>query len=365
VSAPPPSSGAFERAAARVAPLDETAVGEARERHDRLAKPPGALGGLETLGVTLAGIAGRCPPPIPEPAAVAVFAADHGVVASGVSAWPRDVTALMVECFAAGGAAINAIARQVGAQVHVVDVGVAADLAHLRSVRHRKVRAATADLHSGAAMTRAEASAALDVGASVAAELVAQGARLLVTGDMGIGNTTSSAALVAVLADSDAARTTGRGAGADDAVLARKREVVAAATDRARRLGDPLEVLADVGGLEIAALAGFVVGGVAARVPVLVDGLIALAGTLVAHRLAPGVAQRCIAGHRSPEPGASVALEHLGLAPVLDLGLRLGEGTGGCLAVPLVQAAARVLAEMATLEELGVGAGEGPPGAPV
>jgi nicotinate-nucleotide--dimethylbenzimidazole phosphoribosyltransferase len=214
-------------------------------------------------------------------------------------------------------------------------------------------------------MTRAEASAALDVGASVAAELVAQGARLLVTGDMGIGNTTSSAALVAVLADSDAARTTGRGAGADDAVLARKREVVAAATDRARRLGDPLEVLADVGGLEIAALAGFVVGGVAARVPVLVDGLIALAGTLVAHRLAPGVAQRCIAGHRSPEPGASVALEHLGLAPVLDLGLRLGEGTGGCLAVPLVQAAARVLAEMATLEELGVGAGEGPPGAPV
>jgi nicotinate-nucleotide--dimethylbenzimidazole phosphoribosyltransferase len=227
------------------------------------------------------------------------------------------------------------------------------------------VRAATADLHSGAAMTRAEASAALDVGASVAAELVAQGARLLVTGDMGIGNTTSSAALVAVLADSDAARTTGRGAGADDAVLARKSEVVAAATDRARRLGDPLEVLADVGGLEIAALAGFVVGGVAARVPVLVDGLIALAGTLVAHRLAPGVAQRCIAGHRSPEPGASVALEHLGLAPVLDLGLRLGEGTGGCLAVPLVQAAARVLAEMATLEELGVGAGEGPPGAPV
>jgi nicotinate-nucleotide--dimethylbenzimidazole phosphoribosyltransferase len=244
-------------------------------------------------------------------------------------------------------------------------MGVAADLSHLPDVADRKVRAGTADLSRGPAMTRAEARAALDAGAAVAQELVVDGARLLVTGDVGIGNTTPSAALIAVLAGAPAAAVTGPGAGADGAVLATKRAVVAAAAARARSHDDPLDVVADVGGLELAALAGFVVGGAAAGVPVVVDGVIALAGALAAEALVPTAGSRCVAGHRSPEPGASVALDRLGLVPLLDLGLRLGEGTGACLAVPLVQAAARVLAEMATLDSLLGGGRGGPAGNPV
>jgi nicotinate-nucleotide--dimethylbenzimidazole phosphoribosyltransferase len=203
-------------------------------------------------------------------------------------------------------------------------------------------------------MTVSEARAALDVGAAVADELVAQGHDLLVTGDMGIGNTTASAALVAALTGRSAVEVTGRGTGIGDEMLAGKTAVVERATARARPLLDPVSVLADVGGLEIAALAGFVVGGVAARVPVVVDGVIALAALLVADALVPGTARACIAGHRSTEPGATIALEHLGLTPLLDLGMRLGEGTGACLAVPVVQAAARVLSEMATFDEAAV-----------
>jgi nicotinate-nucleotide--dimethylbenzimidazole phosphoribosyltransferase len=201
-------------------------------------------------------------------------------------------------------------------------------------------------------MTRADALAALDAGALVAAELVAAGDDLLVTGDMGIGNTTAAAALIAVYCDRPAADVTGPGAGSDAGTVARKTGVVAAAADRARGLDDPIAVLADVGGLEIAALAGFIVGGAAARVPVLIDGVITLAALVVAETIVPGVAAHCIAGHRSPEPGAAVALAHCGLEPLVDLRLRLGEGTGGCLVVPVVQAAARVLREMATFDTL-------------
>jgi nicotinate-nucleotide--dimethylbenzimidazole phosphoribosyltransferase len=247
----------------------------------------------------------------------------------------------MVSNFAGGGAAINAIARQVGAEVEVVDVGVAADLEDAPGVLHRKVRAGTADLRHGPAMTTADARAALDVGATIAAELVARGHDLLVTGEMGIGNTTPSAALIAVFTGTEADVVTGRGTGI-------------AAVARAAGYLDPLSVLAEVGGLEIAALAGFIVGGVAARVPVVVDGVIACAALVTADALVPGVRDGCIAGHRSPEPGATAVLAHLGLDPVLDLGLRLGEGTGACLAVPVVQAAARVLTEMATFEDLGI-----------
>ena len=196
--------------------------------------------------------------------------------------------------------------------------------------------------------------AALDVGAEIAAGLVERGHDLLATGDMGIGNTTASAAVIAALTGRPPAAVTGRGTGIDDAMLDHKTRVVAAATSRVVDFLDPVSVLAEVGGLEIAALAGFVVGGAAAGCPVLVDGVIALAALLVADALAPGVAARCIAGHRSTEPGATAALEHLGLAPVLDLGMRLGEGTGACLAIPVVSAAARVLAEMATFEEAAV-----------
>ncbi len=344
----------FATAAQRVQPLDTAARDAALRRHDQLLKPRGALGRLETLGVQLAAITGRCPPPVPARPAVAVFAADHGVVASGVTPWPQEVTAQMVATFATGRAAINALARQVGATVHVVDVGVARDVSHLRGVRVHKVRAGTADLAHGAAMTRAEARLALDVGVEIARVLIAAGHDLLVTGDMGIGNTTPSAALVAAFTGSAAAAVTGRGTGIDDDMLATKTGVVERAVTRVRGMdGDAISVLAEIGGLEIAALAGFCTEGAAAGVPVIVDGVIACAALLVADALAPGVAARCIAGHRPVEPGGRIALAHLGMMPVLDLDLRLGEGTGACLAVPVVRAAAAVLAEMATFDEAG------------
>jgi nicotinate-nucleotide--dimethylbenzimidazole phosphoribosyltransferase len=260
----------------------------------------------------------------------------------------------MVANFLAGGAAINVIARQLGASVTVVDVGVDADLPSGPGLRATKVRRGTRDLAVEAALDRADVVAALDVGAGVAADLVGGGAFALVTGDMGIGNTTPSAAVIAALTGRPAAAVTGRGTGIDDATLTRK---VAAVESGLRRLPDgagPLDVLAEVGGLEIAALAGFVVGGAAARVPVVVDGVIALAGAMAAAVLAPDALGYCVAGHRSTEPGASVALGHLGLEPVLDLGLRLGEGTGACLALPVLEVAARVLAEMATFDTAGV-----------
>jgi nicotinate-nucleotide--dimethylbenzimidazole phosphoribosyltransferase len=332
-------------------------MAQAEARQGRLLKPPGALGALEALSVRLAGIAGACPPPVPEPVAIAVFAADHGVVAAGVTPWPQDVTRAMVSAFAAGRAAISVLAERLGARLVVVDVGVAGDVIEHRAVWRRRVRAGTADLSVGPAMSVAEARDALDVGAEVAAELVAGGARLLVTGDMGIGNTTASAALVAALTGRAAVDCTGRGTGIDDAALARKAAVVAGAVDRLAPGASPLEVLAAVGGLEHAALAGFVVGGAAAGVPVVLDGVIALAAACVAEALVPGVVERCVAGHRSPEPGATVALEHLGLTPLVELGLRLGEGTGAAIAVPVVQAAAALLAGMGTLDDLdGVGA---------
>jgi nicotinate-nucleotide--dimethylbenzimidazole phosphoribosyltransferase len=348
--------GPCSAAIARVCPPDRAAMDAARARHHTLTKPAGSLGSLEDVGVLLAGITRTCPPPVPRAPAVGVFAADHGVVASGVTPWPQAVTAQMVGNFAAGGAAINAIAAQVGASVWIVDVGVASD-EDIAGVERRRVRAGTADLAVGPAMTVGEARAALDVGAGVAEELVGAGRDLLVTGDMGIGNTTASAALVAVLTGRSATDVTGRGTGIDDEMLARKTAIVETAAARARPLLDPVSVLADIGGLEIAALTGFVIGGVAARVPVVVDGVIALAALLAADALAPGTAGSVVAGHRSTEPGASIALDHLGLTPLLDLGMRLGEGTGACLAVPVVQAAARVLSQMATFDEAAVGGG--------
>jgi len=257
-----------------------------------------------------------------------------------------------VRNFAAGGAAINALARQVGATVRVVDVGVGTPLGRIEGVLHRNVRAGTDDLTIGPAMSTTDAYAALDVGADVAGALLDEGHDLLVTGEMGIGNTTPSAALIAALTGSSAEAATGRGTGIDDAMLTHKTKVVANAIARTEHYLDPISVLAEVGGLEIAALAGFIVAGVAARVPVVVDGVIACAALLVADALVPTASAHCIAGHRSSEPGASIVLAHLGLEPLLDLELRLGEGTGACLAIPLIQSAARVLGEMATFDEL-------------
>ena len=276
----------FRAAVSGLTPLDERAAAEAAALQDGLAKPRGSLGRLETVGIRLAAIAGTCPAPVPEPAVVAVFAGDHGVLVEGVTPWPQEVTAQMVGAFSAGGAAVNVLARHAGAEVVVVDVGVASDLPPAAGLLLRKVRHGTANLAAGPAMTVDEAARALDVGAEVAAGAVAGGAGCLVTGDMGIGNTTASAALIAALTGRPAAEVTGRGTGIDDATFLRKIRIVEAAASAAPAT-DPLAVLASLGGLEIAALAGFVVGGAAARVPVVVDGVVALAGLLVAAALAP------------------------------------------------------------------------------
>jgi nicotinate-nucleotide--dimethylbenzimidazole phosphoribosyltransferase len=345
---------AFDDAAARVKSPDAEAAAAARQRQDLLTKPAGSLGRLEELGVQLSAIAGTCPPPVPEPATVAVFAGDHGVLSEGVSPWPQEVTAQMVANFCAGGAAVSVLARHVGATVVVVDVGVASELPPHPLLRQAKVRPGTANLSAGPAMSDEETRAALDAGAALASELAAAGTRCLLTGDMGIGNTTPSAALIAAFTGRSAVEVTGRGTGIDDERLARKVAVVASAVARLGGTTDPLEILASVGGLEIAALAGFIVGGAAAGIPVILDGVIAGAGALAAVALVPDCVGYLFAGHRSTEPGASAVLEHLGLAPLVDLDLRLGEGTGACLALPILQAAARILADMATFEAAGV-----------
>ncbi|MEY2430319.1 MAG: nicotinate-nucleotide--dimethylbenzimidazole phosphoribosyltransferase [Acidimicrobiaceae bacterium] len=291
---------------------------------------------------------------MPTPAAIAVFAGDHGVVAQGVTPWPQEVTAQMVANFVAGGAAISVLARQMGASVTVVDVGVATDLDEAPGLIRRKVRHGTADLAVGPALHENEVERALDIGSDIATELSAGGARVLVTGDMGIGNTTAAAAIIAAITGRSAAEVTGRGTGIDDTTLARKTRVVAQAVARLDNNTDGRAVLTEVGGLEIAALAGFVVGGAAHRLPIVIDGVIAGAALLVAAQLCPRAVAFAFAGHRSAEPGATAVLDHLDLEPLLDLGLRLGEGSGACLALPVLEASARVLGEMATFDSAGV-----------
>lgn len=347
--------GAFTKAVARVQPVSESAAEAARFHHTRLTKPLGSLGRLEDLGVQLSAIARVCPPPVPDHVVVGVFAGDHGVVASGVTPWPSEVTAQMVANFCAGGAAINVLARQVGATVRIVDVGVATPIpGDLSNLYQCNVAKGTANLAVGPAMTREQVSAALDVGVDIANGAIADGARLLVTGDMGIGNTTPSAALIAAFTSTSAGLVTGRGTGIDDATLQLKASVIDAALARLAPNAPPLDIVAELGGLEIAAIAGFIIAGAAAGVPVMIDGVISVAGALIAAAIAPDVRGYLVGGHRSSEPGASIGMAHLGVSPLLDLELRLGEGTGATLAVPLVQSAARVLAEMATFDSVGV-----------
>jgi nicotinate-nucleotide--dimethylbenzimidazole phosphoribosyltransferase len=346
----------LETTVAAIRPADPPAMAAARELQARLTKPAGSLGALEELSVRLAGLAGTCPPPLPAPAAVAVFAGDHGVHAQGVSPWPQEVTAQMVANFLAGGAVVNAFARQAGAEVTVVDVGVATALPVTGpGLIEANVRRGTRDMTAGPALTRDEARAAVETGIAVAERLLEGGARCLLTGDMGIANTTPAAALIAAFTGTDAATATGRGTGIDDETYAHKIAVVAAALERhAPDPADPLGVLAAVGGLEHCALAGFVLAAAAHRVPVIVDGVIAASGALAAAAFAPAAVDAMVAGHRSAEPGATVALAHLGLEPLLDLGMRLGEGSGAVLALPVVAAAVRVLHEVATFDSAGV-----------
>ncbi|WP_405003800.1 nicotinate-nucleotide--dimethylbenzimidazole phosphoribosyltransferase [Kitasatospora purpeofusca] len=344
-----------------IRPLDAKALGEAWDRQKRMTKPAGSLGMLEIISAQLSGLSRKCPPPIPEPACVAVFAADHGVHAQGVTPWPQEVTAQMVGNFLAGGAVVNAFAKQIGTEVCVVDVGVAAELpdaiqqGRTTGLLPRKVKPGTDDMTQGPAMTREEALKALEVGIETARDLVAAGNKALITGDMGIANTTASAALISVFTGLDPAEVTGRGTGIDDATHVRKIEVIRAALALHQPdPADPIGVLAAVGGLEHAALAGFLLGAASLRTPVILDGVIAGSAALVAKAIAPEVLAACIAGHRSAEPGHQAALAKLGLRPLIDLDLRLGEGTGALLALPLVQSAARAMHDVATFDSAGV-----------
>jgi|GEM_PF-26002 len=338
-----------------IRPLDAKALGEAWERQKRMTKPAGALGMLEIISAQLSGLSRKCPPPIPEPAAVAIFAGDHGVHAQGVTPWPQEVTGQMVANFLGGGAVCNAFANQVGAEVCVVDVGVAGDLPATPGLLPRKVRAGTADFTAGPAMTQEDVLKAIEVGIDTARDLVAAGNKALLTGEMGIANTTTSAALIAVYTGVDPVEVTGRGTGINDETHARKVDVVRRALELHQPdPADPIGVLAAIGGLEHAALVGLILGGASLRTPVILDGVSAGAAALVARAIAPEALAACIAGHRSAEPGHVAALNKLGLRPLVDLDLRLGEGTGALLALPVVQSAARAMHEVATFDSAGV-----------
>ncbi|MGW4056292.1 nicotinate-nucleotide--dimethylbenzimidazole phosphoribosyltransferase, partial [Streptomyces sp. NPDC004779] len=345
----------LQETVASIRPLDAKALGEAWERQKRMTKPAGALGMLEIISAQLCGLSRVCPPPIPEPAAVAIFAGDHGVHAQGVTPWPQEVTGQMVANFLGGGAVCNAFANQVGAEVCVIDVGVATELPATPGLLPRKVRAGTGDFTTGLAMTHEETIAAIEVGIETARDLVAAGNKALLTGEMGIANTTASAALISVFTGVDPAEVTGRGTGINDETHARKVDVVRRALDLHKPdPKDPIGVLSRIGGLEHAALVGFILGAASLRTPVILDGVSTGAAALVARAIAPESLAACIAGHRSAEPGHVAALNKLGLRPLVDLDLRLGEGTGALLALPLVQSAARAMHEVATFDSAGV-----------
>lgn len=326
----------------------------ARARQNVLTKPAGSLGRLEELSIQLAGVTGR-PLPSMREKAIVIMAGDHGVVAEGVSAYPQEVTPQMVLNFLRGGAAINVLARQAGARVVVVDMGVAAELAPDARLVDKKVARGTGNIARGPAMSREQAVRCLMAGVEVAEAELAKGLDIVGTGDMGIGNTTPSAAIAAAMSGRPAAEIVGRGTGVDDAGLARKAAVV----ERALAVNHPdpadaLDVLAKVGGFEIGGLAGLMLGAATHRCPVVVDGFISTAAAMVAVGLAPRVRPYLIAAHRSQERGHHIMLEWLGLRPLLDLDLRLGEGTGAALGIFLAECSCRILAEMATFDQAGV-----------
>ncbi|GIW29280.1 MAG: nicotinate-nucleotide--dimethylbenzimidazole phosphoribosyltransferase [Meiothermus sp.] len=337
-----------------IPPIPQEWLAQARAHQDQLTKPPGSLGYLEELGVRLAAIQQTLRPTLGK-GAVIVCAADHGVAAEGVSAYPSEVTAQMLLNFRAGGAAINQIARAADAQVYVLDVGINSPVPS-----PERVRSGTGNIAQEAAMTRAEAEQAIRVGAEAARRAIAEGATLLAAGDMGIGNTTAAAALTAALLGLEAEAVTGRGTGVDEARYQQKVQVVRRALQRAQsRLGDltqagPLELLTELGGLEIAAIAGVFLAGAEAGLPLVTDGFPVTAGALLACRIEPNVREYLFAGHRSLEPGHRRQLEALGLRPILELDMRLGEGTGAVLSFPILRAAASVMAGMATFAQAGV-----------
>ncbi|MBC2934234.1 nicotinate-nucleotide--dimethylbenzimidazole phosphoribosyltransferase [Nocardioides sp. zg-1228] len=338
----------------RIAPPPSEIATLARDRVAALATPPGALGRLGELGAWLCAAQGVVPPRPLTDVRLVVLAGDHGVAAHGVSAYPAAVTEAMVRTLVAGSAGVSALARAHGVAVSVVDVAVDADLDDLPdAVTARKVRRGSEPIHLADALTRDEAERSLALGAELAAEQIDDGAQLLMTGDLGIGNTTAAAALVATVLGLPADEVTGRGTGIDDDGWRRKRDVIEQALARAQgRTSDPVEVLAALGSADLAATVGFLVEASTRGVPVLLDGLMSLACAVVAEAHAPGAAAWWLAGHRSTEPAQAHALKSLGLEPVLDLGMRLGEGSGAVAAVPVLRSAIAVLREVALLSEI-------------
>jgi nicotinate-nucleotide--dimethylbenzimidazole phosphoribosyltransferase len=337
-----------------VAPDDEAATA-ARERQKSLTKPPGSLGRLEGLSVWAAACQGVCPPRQFERTRVVVFAGDHGVTASGVSAYPPEVTAQMVANFDAGGAAVNVLAGVAGAGVRVLDIAVDCDEPLTPAIGAHKVRRSSRNLAVEDPLTADEVRAAVEAGKQIADEEVDAGADLLIAGDMGIGNTTAATTLVAVITGTEPVAAVGRGTGIDDAGWMRKTTAVRNAMYRARHhAGDPMALLQSCGGADLAAMAGFCAQAAVRRTPLLLDGVVVTAAALVADRLAPGARQWWQAGHRSTEPAHSLALARLDLEPIVDLKMRLGEGTGALVAVPIVRAAVATLASMATFGEASV-----------
>jgi nicotinate-nucleotide--dimethylbenzimidazole phosphoribosyltransferase len=334
-----------------VNPPDEAVRQAARERHERLTKPDGALGRLEELGTWLAACQGQCPPKPIERARVVVFAGDHGVAGRGVSAYPSEVTAQMVANFQAGGAAINVLAGVAGATVRVVDMSVAVDT----SAGDWKVRRSSGSIDREDALTEDQVAQALAAGRAIADEEVDSGADLLVAGDMGIGNTTPAAVLVAAITGSEPVAVVGRGTGIDDQTWMRKTAAIRDALRRAKPVtADPVALLRTTAGADIAAMAGFLAQAAIRRTPVVLDGVVSGAAALLAEELAPGARAWWVAGHRSTEPAHTLVLEQLDLRPLLELDMRLGEGSGATAAIPLLTMAARILTDMATFEDAGV-----------
>jgi len=344
----------LQRLLERIAPPDPSAGVEVQHWLDRLTKPPGSLGRLEELARRLAEITGKCPPEIREPV-IFTLAGDHGVVQEGVSAYPQIVTAQMVENFLRGGAAVNVLARHVRARVVVADLGVAAPLPRDAFLRARKIAPGTRNMTVEPAMTKAQARAAIEAGADLVEDERRHGLDLIGTGEMGIGNTTAASAIVAALAHAPVEEVTGSGTGVDQAGRERKiRAIERAFAVNRPDAADALDVLAKVGGFEIAGLVGVCLAGAAHRIPVVVDGFIASAAALAAVNLAPAARHYLLASHRSAERGHRVVLEALELTPYLDLGMRLGEGTGAALCIDLARAAVKILTEMATFKSAGV-----------
>ena len=344
----------FDETVRLIQPVDAQIAARVQARLDGLTKPLGSLGRLEETVVRYAAITGEAKPNVPR-GVVFTLAADHGVAMEGVSAYPSEVTPQMVLNFLRGGAGVNVLARHTGVEVRVVDIGVAYDFGIIPGLIRKKVMRGTRNLRREPAMSRAEATQAVRIGIDLAAEAAREGIGLIGTGEMGIGNTTPSAAIAAVMTGRAVADVTGRGTGIDDAGHIHKIQVIQEALDRHRPdRADALDVVAKVGGLEIAGLAGVILGAAAARVPIVLDGFIAGAAALIAAGIQPLCCDYLIASHRSVERGHQVILDRLGHKALLDLDLRLGEGTGACLGMGLVQASIKILTEMATFGEAGV-----------